>query len=516
MAFRYLIILFAVFLTACAQVKSLQGGPVDENPPVPYSIVPANGSVNFTGQAIAITFDEYVKLNNPTQTISMIPNDAKIIAELRDKTLMLYWEEKLRDNTTYSIFLNRSVKDISEGNDSIMQVVFSTGPYIDSLSYTTYVVDAKEGTPQKNMVVGLFAHPDSLKPIYFGLTDDKGMATLNYLRAGNYYLRAFEDKQKRGGIGVVDAMAFKEEQVQIDSSVVDSLPMRIFPATEKADITTFKFSAPSTFTIGATRPLDNVLLKFNDTLIAKEQIKWIENDSIVVTHRPGNSNLIVLTANASDWDDTTRVRIQPTRSKITRLNAPEKDFGKGMPIILSAPDRIDEVDTSKLKIFNYADSTYITDYTFEVVNQTDLHIHLPATVGEKVKLTTKNGVVKITQDWIVSDFEQTFQQRYDKDFGTLNVTVKDYYEGNLILELLSKGKVIKRRLLDGPQVVVFEKLTPDEYTFKIILDKDGNGEWTSGNFTTKVQPEEIHVFSTPTKVRANWDISVELVPLVNK
>ena len=58
------------------------------------------------------------------------------------KTVTLTWEDTLENNTTYSIYLNETVQDITESNDSLMVFVFSTGDYIDSLSYQVKVIDA--------------------------------------------------------------------------------------------------------------------------------------------------------------------------------------------------------------------------------------------------------------------------------------------------------------------------------------------------------------------------------------
>lgn len=250
MAFRHLYLVIILFVVSCAQVKSLGGGPEDENAPVPLGIKPGNEAINFKGQAIAIAFDEYIKLNNPNQTVSIMPNDVKVNAKLQDKTLLLYWEEQLRENTTYSIFLNKTVRDITESNDSIIQLVFSTGAFIDSLSYTTFVVDAQTNQPKKNVVVGLFDHPDSLKPLYYAQTNGQGKATLNYLRSGDYFIRAFDDASGMGKITKTSAIAFKEEAVTPDTNYIDSIPMRMFLPEQKPDITTFNYTAPSTFIIG--------------------------------------------------------------------------------------------------------------------------------------------------------------------------------------------------------------------------------------------------------------------------
>jgi hypothetical protein len=41
---------------------------------------------------------------------------------------------ELSKETTYAIYLNRTVKDVHEGNDTLITYVFSTGKWIDSIT----------------------------------------------------------------------------------------------------------------------------------------------------------------------------------------------------------------------------------------------------------------------------------------------------------------------------------------------------------------------------------------------
>lgn len=509
MAIRYIIV--CLLLVSCAQVKPLEGGPVDMDAPVPYGIAPKNGTVNFSGHAFAITFNEYVKLNNPIQSIQIIPNDAKIKSELKDKTLLLYWEEDLRENTTYSIFLNKAIKDISESNDSIMQIVFSTGPFIDSLSYSTFVLDAKDGNPRKNVVVGLFDHPDSIRPIYYAQTDTEGKAVFSYLKEGDYYVRAFDDASKQGKIGKNDGVAFKEEAIRLSENLVDSSALKMFVPLSKPKVTTFQYISPGSFVVGANRSMENAIFKLNDTLVSQNNIKYYEKDSVLILSRPAEMAPVLLSVSTESWQDSSRLRIARTRNKTFSVLSETKDYFVGIPIILSINDQIDAVDTSFITLFNLTDSTTITDYSFEIKNENELSLLLPKFNGDKVRITLKPGAIIATGDWSLTEFTQVYTKRFEKEFGILNVKINQY-TAPIVLELLFKNKVIKREQVQGDKIIRFDFLEPGEYSFRIIVDSNNNGEWDTGSFDEKIQAEAIHLYSKPTKVRANWEIEVELEP----
>lgn len=173
---------------------------------------------------------------------------------------------------------------------------------------------------------------------------------------------------------------------------------------------------------------------------------------------------------------------------------------------------IDGVDTSKITIVNQKDSSVLTNYSYEVVSSNELHLSIPDFEGEKLKISMQPGAVRASEVWTFSAYEQTFTKRNSKEFGILNVKIDGYSEP-IVVEMLFKNAVLNRRIVTESTTLRFEQLEPGEYTFRIIADRNGNGQWDTGNFEEKIQPEEIHLFSTPSKVRANWEIDVELVPL---
>jgi len=66
---------FIVFLLlfGCAAQQPPQGGPRDLTPPKLVKAIPANKTRNFTAKEIDLEFDEFIKLTNQYQEISMSP-----------------------------------------------------------------------------------------------------------------------------------------------------------------------------------------------------------------------------------------------------------------------------------------------------------------------------------------------------------------------------------------------------------------------------------------------------------
>ena len=50
----------------------------------------------------------------------------------------------------------------------------------------------------------------------------------------------------------------------------------------------------------------------------------------------------------------------------------------------------------------------------------------------------------------------------------------------------------------------FENLKPGNYFVRIIFDENENGQWDTGNFLKKIQPEKTFHYEEEIIIRANW------------
>ena len=154
---RYIVsFVVAILMIRCANVVTPSGGPKDDKSPVVLVASPENHSTDFKGKSIHLTFDEFVTLNNPSNTVLISPPmNKKPTYRTSGKTLIIRFEEPLRPNTTYSIYFGDAIKDLHEGNVFTGYTYnFSTGNSIDSLSLQGKVISASTLSPMEGFVVG--------------------------------------------------------------------------------------------------------------------------------------------------------------------------------------------------------------------------------------------------------------------------------------------------------------------------------------------------------------------------
>jgi len=103
--------------------------------------------------------------------------------------------------------------------------------------------------------------------------------------------------------------------------------------------------------------------------------------------------------------------------------------------------------------------------------------------------------------------EQKFNIAKDDEFGSFFVNVQGLDgDTTAIVELLDgRGKVVRR--CRAPQGRAdFFYLKPGDYYLRLLLDRNGDGRWTTGELGTGQLPEEVYYNPAKFNVRARWDI----------
>jgi hypothetical protein len=95
---------------------------------------------------------------------------------------------------------------------------------------------------------------------------------------------------------------------------------------------------------------------------------------------------------------------------------------------------------------------------------------------------------------------------YGKIFGDITGVDSSF---QVIVQLLIPGKnnevVYRQKIIQEDQIVEYDFLLPKEYIFKVIIDRNFNGEWDTGNYLENIQPEEVLYHVEKINVRSNWD-----------
>ena len=86
-------------LFGCAVQQKPQGGPRDRMPPKLLKATPSNQTHNFSVKQIQLDFDEYFKLTNQFQEITMSPAPDRLPEyKINKKSLIIKFKDTLQKN----------------------------------------------------------------------------------------------------------------------------------------------------------------------------------------------------------------------------------------------------------------------------------------------------------------------------------------------------------------------------------------------------------------------------------
>lgn len=552
----------AIFLISCARQSSPTGGPKDTIPPVLQKTIPPNEAINFKGKNIELLFSEDIILNTPKEQLIITPTvgkEYKIIA--RKNSVLITFEQDLEDSTTYTFNFRETVQDITEKNPvKNLQVAFSTGDYIDSLSVEGAIYDLLKGKEIKEATVALHVENDTFNilehpPVYFTKTDEEGKFSINHLKPGNYFAYAFEDKNRNlivnsrnesyGFVSEHLHLIENTDQVNIGLVRLDARPLKM---TSARPYNTY-------FNIRTTKNLRTFELKAADS--SKLSYTFGEDQANIRLYKTTEKDSLLIHLLAIDSIDN-QIDTTLYAKYLTREVTPEKfDVTIQSSSILAEKGQMNAtlVFTKPVKDINF-DSLYFQIDSLRKINFTkeDLSwdpLLRKLTISKKVsrdlflpeealskpasapapsatqdkKITTKKPTE--IQNQFISGFgtfisiendsskklTQNIKPVKEAELSIINIEIKTE-EKSFIAELLDNNyKVIQR--ITNKNRVRFVDITPGEYQIRLIIDSNKNGRWDPGNYFRKTEPEKIIYYRTPDGstsikgVKANWEIGTD-------
>lgn len=550
-------------LQKCANPVSPSGGPTDVDPPVLLSSVPPMYTTNFNATQIRLTFDEFVELRGINQQLIVSPPMEKAPTfRMRSKTLVVDIPEPLLKNTTYTFYFGDAITDITENNPlQGFHYVFSTGDILDSLSLEGTIVQATDNQPavgvnimlyiDNNDTIPLDSLPYFVKPYFMTRSGKDGAFRLNNLPDRSFLLFALEDvnasltyDQPNERIAFLDSLvrpyyiqkalvslieSDTTEEPEPIESVVHPDPAELFLFKEKDTIQKFiraSFLKENqlifVFKLPVQSPEINALgVEVMDTWSLPETNKTGDTLTFWIKDIPADTVFFEVKDSGLVFD-TVRVRMQQGQdSKMRRVEVPlvtdadkaplKMNFTRGapelnLPYYITFDYPVVQVDPSKI-LFIESEDTLQANFAFEdAINRranithawkesTAYQIIIPDNTFHDLSGSSNDTIIKHFVTKSLADYGHLF----------VNITLENPGQ-NHIVQLLQKEVVLREFHLEQNNQIRFEYLIPAEYRLKVIYDLNGNGEWDTGSYSEKRQPEKVNYFPDEINIRANWDV----------
>lgn len=624
----YLLIISAIFISGCAKIVAPTGGPKDEDHPLIVEIDPPDNTINFDSKKINITFNEYIQLKDLNNNLIISPPlEEKPEIKEKGKTLVIEFEEELKDSTTYNIYFGNSVQDFNEGNPiENFQYVLSTGSYIDSLSIEGQVINSFNLLPEEGVFVMLYKDfedsvPIKQIPLYISKTNEEGIYRINNIGNNQYKLFCLRDFNKnylfdlpnediayldslvgfelitetkidtifksdssltdsvenlQDSIFIIDnfeedtlllKQAIREDSIsvesdslvhkpekEIDSIIIESnsyfpvhnYVLRLF--TEEREVQYLANNTRDTkqkIEIVFNKPVkDSIVFTIADTIIEKEwYIKetGLNNDSIIywltdstifnkeditfaLTYQKEDSNLVyqwstdTLKMKYFEQEKPKKKSDEPADTSLKyTLNIKNRgtlDLNSQLNFIFENP--LQSYDTSKINLFAVVDTLeFPVEFNFSKdsikLRKYQLSVDWCEDTVYRLEIFPNafTGIYESVNDTNIIEFQTQKRDFYGKILADITGVDSSF---QIICHLILPGKdketIYREKIISENRIVKFDFLPPKEFMFKVIIDKNFNNEWDTGEYLKHIQPEEVLYYEEKIKVRSNWDIEI--------
>ena len=589
-----LYVLAFLLLASCAKMGQPDGGWYDETPPKVIGASPADGGANVKTKKVSIFFDEFIKLDNPTEKVVVSPPQLET-PEIKasGKRITVSLVDSLKPNTTYTIDFSDAISDNNENNPmGNYTYSFSTGEAIDTMEVSGYVLESENLEPIKGILVGLYSdQADSAfktKPMLrVSRTDSRGRFVIKGIAPGSYRIYALQDmdgnymfsqkseklafnhdiivpsskRDVRQDTTWIDSLHIKSiDQVNYTHFLPDDIVLRAFSETLtdrsflKADrqeanrfslffsygdsilphIKGLNFNEKDAFITEASEHKDTITYWLRDTALVNQDTLNIE-----LTYRMTDSTGVLV-----NKQDTlpllSKISYAKRQKQVEKeleewTKKQEKQKKKGLPydsimpskplqvevgvsstldpdkdISFTFPTPLAKIDTSGIHLYAKHDTLWYRA-PFEFVPKPN-QIREYELRGEwhpdiEYSLEVDTMAFEDIYGLVSNPIKQGFKVSSLDEYGTLLVNLTNLNDQPLIVQLLnSQDQVIKQvKAVNG--VAEFYYLKPQKLYMRLIVDRNGNGKWDTGEYAQDQQAEEVYYYPEEIECKAKWDIT---------
>ena len=523
-------VLFALFVSGCAQVREISGGPKDEAGPSLVSASPVAGSLRFVGGRFALRFDERVQVKRPAGGLLVSPplDPPPVIKLTGAREVEVSWSGPLRPGTTYSFALGEAIQDLTEGNPAAgLTYIFSTGDALDSLTIAGVVSNAYTLAPQEGVLVSAYAPEDSSaftqgRPAFAARTDKEGRFVLRHLPDQVLRITALKDLNGNYRYDLpAEEIAFGSELIPPrapSDSLARPLSLRLFQeASAQQRVISSSITDDRAWRIVLARPAERIAVR--DLAREGGTLTWasewgVMRDTVHIwpsdTTALGEGRYELSTEEGAL--DTLRYRPMRPMPFALNVHAVKSMATKGDSPMIRASRPIAQIDSRMVRLF--ADSSEITcSLKPDSSDSRSMTVQVDGPLPLSAQLVLLPKALRDIYGGTHDTLRIVLGASPASATGILRVTVVSEQEvgGPLILELLdARGIVVHKQVDVSPgERVSWERLEPGNHSLRLIEDANSNGRWDAGHWQEQRQPERVRLHGEAIQVRAGWDLGID-------
>lgn len=549
-----------IFSHSCANTTTPpSGGPKDTIPPVIVELKPEAGTINVPVHKtnIEMKFNEYVVVKDPQSLFLSPPLEKAPKYKIKGKSVIIYFENDLDSNKTYSIDVTNAIADNNEGNMFPgYTLVFSTGDRIDSMMVTGIVQDCNTLKPLKGATVMLYKdHADSAiflkRPDAAVKTDEWGFFCLRNIQDTVYRMYAIMDENNNNKYEAeTERVAFIDTLIRPVMKVVDSLPelqkfdmkdtVNCLSRKTEYELNMFKEKPTKQMIVNKERigertayitfmapyaqidslwfkgiPQEKVITQFNlvqdsleiwindpkpqpDTLFLN--VKYMKTDTLgLLNSFTEEIKLTKPKKSAAAKSSKRDIKKEDTTAVFTIDAKPENVEQYGFVIEFKYPLIEEAFDSLGFRIINPRQQESKGKYKVEK-DSLNLRKYVirpedKLMTGYEYYLKVPHRKFKDINGFYNDSSEVKVTLPNDDKLSTMMLVMSDV-KNKYIVDLLNEKRdnVLRSYIIDSDQTLVFPYLRAGKYSIRITEDLNRNGLVDTGNLLEHKQPEKVRFY----------------------
>ncbi|MCW3804039.1 Ig-like domain-containing protein [Plebeiibacterium marinum] len=493
--------------------------------------------------------------------------------ESRAQKLFINFEEELQENTTYTLDFADAIEDNNEGNPIESFVFsFSTGEVVDSFAIMGNLWDSFDLSPihgalilaHKNLNDTAFTHD---VPVRLGKSDEEGHFAIRNLSPGEYRIYAIEDANRnymfdQPGEAIAwfdtivspsmkyvampdtlenDSVVFKDELVHTPNDLKlfmfeEKSKQQYFISEERKDsnIVSFMFNLPvENFSVEPINTnykdnwaifepsinndtvkiwlTDSVLYK-NDTL--DMAFSYLGLDTLQNPIQIQDTLTLYYFAPPQKESKRKKKKGEPVAAKTLKMEKSSSNVDVYESFNFVMPTPVKQIDWSRVKLFEMVD-TLMNEIEYKHY-QDSIHIRRYSintktkwTPGGQYLLTVDSAAINDVYNLYCDSIGKQFSVKSLDSYGTMLINMINPGK-NWLVQLWGKGdEPIAQKYVPESGKFGFQYINAGSYELKLIIDRNRNGKWDTGEYSTKQQPEQVYFYPGKIDLRENWEKQVE-------
>ena len=585
-------VVVVLLLVSCAKMGQPDGGWFDETPPKVIGAEPADGGIRVTAKKVNIYFDEFIKVDNPSEKVVVSPPQLET-PEIKasGKKIQVSLLDSLKPNTTYTIDFSDAISDNNEGNPlGNYTYSFSTGEVIDTMEVSGYVLEAENLEPIKGILVGLYSElADSTfckQPMLrVSRTDSRGRFVIKGVAPGSYRIYALQDmdgnymfNQKSEKIAFshdlivpsskpdtrqdttwIDSLHIKSiDRVPYTHFLPDDIVLRAFTElltdrylvkSERKEATSFSlyfsygdsilpqikglnFDADNAFVVENTEKKDTITYWLKDTTLVNQDTLRMEltyrmTDSLgvlknnvdtleILSKDPYEKRQKRLAKELADWtkkQEKLKKKGEPYDSvmlpkplDVQIASASQMDPDKNITFTFNTP--LVKADTAGIHLYAKHDTLwYRAPFEFNQLENRKYELRGEWRPDIEYSLEIDSAAFEDIYGKVSDPIKQGFKINSLDSYGTLLVNITSLSDQPLLVQLLNGQDQVIKQVKANNGVAEFFYLKPEKYYMRLIVDRNDNGKWDTGDYAKDQQAEEVYYYPDVIECKEKWDVT---------